>query len=68
MRISYVQGADMPRKGFKTITVTEKKHHEAKTKAAKHGLSLQDYIENLIEHNAVDNAQLSVLEEVPVLE
>ena len=55
----------MPRKGFKTITVTEEKHQEAKTKAAQHSLTLQDYIENLIEHNAVDNAQLSVLEEVP---
>ena len=63
IRHRYVQGADMPRKGFKTITVSEEKHQEAKDKAAKKGLGLQEYVEKLIDQNPT-----IVLTEVPPIE
>ena len=53
----------MPRKGFKTITVSEEKHQEAKDKAAKKGLGLQEYVEKLIDQNPT-----IVLTEVPPVE
>ena len=51
IRTKYVQGADMPRKGFKTITVSEEKHKEAKDNAADKGLTIQEYVEKLIDQN-----------------
>ena len=53
----------MPRKGFKTITVSEEKHQEAKDKAAKKGLGIQEYVEKLIDQNPT-----FVLAEVPPIE
>lgn len=58
----------MPRKGSKTITISDEKHREAQKTAKKLGLTLKEYIESLIGYTPSNFSLIHIDLEVPSIE
>jgi hypothetical protein len=48
----------LPRKGFKTITITEKDHRDLKMRAEKASLTLREYVDNLFSKESVTKQEI----------
>ena len=57
--VNYVEDVSLPRKGYKSITVTEKVHEEIKKRAQETNRTLRAYIEYLFDKDTVANEGLS---------